>query len=145
MNALSQSLEDYLEAAYELSRAEGFVRATRISERLKVSKPSVSSAVKQLAARGLLEQEPYGYIKLTPAGLKAGAEITGRHCLLKDFFMDILGMDEAQAETDACRAEHALSRGALARVQALAAHLRSPRRSAELAALRKAINREAAV
>lgn len=143
MHNLSQSLEDYLEAAYDLSRAEGFARSSRISERLKVSRPSVTSAVRQLAARGLLEQEPYGYIKLTPAGLKAGAEITGRHCLLKDFFMEILGMDEAKAETDACRAEHALSRGALARLQALAAHLRSPRRSAEMASLRKAISREA--
>jgi len=138
MEPLSQSLEDYLEAVYGLSRGDGFARASRVSARLKVSKPSVSAAVKALAARGLLVQERYGYIKLTSAGVRAGGEITARHSLLKDFFVSILAMDEAGAETDACRAEHALSRSAIRRVEALAAFLKSPRRAAVLAAARRA-------
>lgn len=124
MTELSPSLEDYLEAVYTLSREEGFTRACRVSELLKVSSPSVNSAIKGLAVRGLAAQERYGCIRLTAAGRKAGAEISARHALLKDFFVSILGMGETAAEKDACRAEHALSRDALARVGRLAVFLK---------------------
>jgi len=138
MKLLSPSLEDYLEAAYTLSLKDGFARACGISRLLKVSKPSVSSAVKTLAARGLLEYERYGYIRLSPAGVEAGAEISGRHALLKDFFVTVLAMDEEQAELDACRAEHALSQDALKRVGALAVFLKAPARRGVLRAARAA-------
>lgn len=127
MTELSTSLEDYLEAVYTLSREEGFTRACKVSALLKVSKPSVNSAIKGLASRGLASQERYGYIRLTAAGQKAGAEISSRHALLKDFFVSILGMGEAAAEKDACRAEHALSRDALRRVGRLAVSLKGRR------------------
>lgn len=123
---LSPSLEDYLEAVYTLSRENGFARACAVSRRLKVSKPSVSSAVKTLAVHGLLEQERYGGIRLSPAGEKLGAEISSRHSTLKDFFTSVLRMQPETAERDACRAEHALSREALSRISALAAFLKSP-------------------
>ncbi len=123
---LSPSLEDYLEAIYAVSRETGFARASVVSRRLKVSKPSVSSAVKALAARGLLGQERYGGIRLSPSGEKLGADISSRHSTLKDFFTSVLHMLPEAAERDACRAEHALSRNALSRISALAAFLKSP-------------------
>ena len=135
---LSPSLEDYLEAAHALSLGAGFARPSGVSRRLGVSKPSVSAAVKALAERGLLTQERYGCILLTPAGLKAGAEICGRHYLLKDFFVSVLGLDEAAAERDACRAEHSLGRETLRRFSGLAAFLKSPARRGLLAAARPA-------
>lgn len=141
---LSSSLEDYLEAVYALSLRDGFARASAVSRLLKVSKPSVNSAAKALTARGLLQQERYGYIRLTAAGLKAGAEITGRHSLLKDFLVSVLGMAEADAEADACRAEHALSPGALRRFAALSVFLKAPARRAVLRAARAAAGRRAA-
>lgn len=138
---LSSSLEDYLEAVYTLSLKDGFARACAVSRLLKVSKPSVNSAVKALAARGLLAQERYGYIRLSRAGLAAGAEITGRHSLLKDFLVSVLGMGEAEAERDACRAEHALSPEALGRFAALALFLKHPARRATLRAAKTAAGR----
>lgn len=134
---LSPSLEDYLEAAYTLSRKTGSARACEISRLLKVSKPSVNSAVKTLAARGLLSQERYAAIRLSPAGLRAGAEIAGRHLTLKDFFTEVLAMAPAPAERDACRAEHALSPEALRRLGALAGFLKA--RPAALRAARAAL------
>lgn len=141
MRALSQSLEDYLETVYTLGREEGSTRASLVSAALKVSKPSVNAAMKALSARGLVFQEPYGRIRLSPGGLRTGAEIACRHALLKDFFVAILGMAPARAETDACRAEHALSPEALRRVEALAAFLKSPRRASTLASARTAARR----
>ncbi len=136
MTDLSTSLEDYLEAVYTLSRADGAARASAVSRLLGVSKPSVNCAIKALAARGLLEHERYGLIRMTPAGLKAGSEIARRHLLLKDFFTSILALAPATAERDACRAEHALSREALRRVGALALFLKAPARRRMLAAAR---------
>jgi DtxR family Mn-dependent transcriptional regulator len=141
MRELSQSLEDYLEAVYTLRAPDGSVRASLVSAALKVSKPSVNAAVKALAAHGLLSQEPYGRIRLSRAGLKAGAEIAGRHALLKEFFVSILGMPAPHAETDACRAEHALSPEALRRVEALTAFFKFPRRAALLASARAAVRK----
>lgn len=138
MKELTTSLEDYLEAIYELS-CEGPARAVEISRRLGLSKPSVNAAVKTLAARGLLNYEPYGLLRLTPAGLKAGAEVARSHALLKDFFTSILDLRQGEAETDACRAEHALSPKALARIGKLALFLKAPARRRLLAAAREAM------
>ena len=145
MRELSTSLEDYLEAVYALCRADGATRPGLIGARLKVSKPSVNAALKNLAARGLLEHKHYGSIRLSPRGLRAGAEIAGRHALLKDFFVSILALEAPKAEQDACRAEHALSAEALRRVQALAVFLKAPPRARLLAAARAAVRRGAAL
>lgn len=133
---LSDSLQDYLEAVYFLSRSAGFARTRDISRSLNVSMPSVNSAVKNLASRGLIRYERYGYIRLTPAGEKAGARIAGYHFMLKDFFMAVLGLDEAAAERDACRAEHALSPAALVKLRALSGFLKNGARPRLLAAIR---------
>lgn len=138
-NKLSSSLEDYLEAAYSLALETGYAKPSAISRLLRVSKPSVNAAVKALAARGLLSQERYGAVSLSPAGRKAGAEIAGRHALLKDFFVEVLAMPAGLAERDACRAEHALSPEALGRVGALALFLKAPGRRALLLSARKAL------
>lgn len=139
METLSTSLEDYLEAVYTLSRADGFCRATGISRRLKVSKPSVNAAVKALAARGLLVHERYGYVRLTPKGEKTGARIAGHHHFLKDFLMTVLGLGELEAERDACRAEHALSPATLLKLRAMSDFLKAEERTKLLSALKSAL------
>ncbi|MBI4801059.1 MAG: metal-dependent transcriptional regulator [Elusimicrobia bacterium] len=138
MRELSPSLEDYLETVYVLSKDRGFTKAGLVSERLGVSKPSVNAAIKTLAGRGLIEHKNYGSIRLPPRGLRAGAEIAARHALLKDFFISILDMSRARAELDACRAEHALSRIALRRIEALAGFLKASGRTRFLSAARAA-------
>jgi len=140
MKELSQSLEDYLEAVHTLSRGSGSAKACRVGALLGVSKPSVNSAMKALSARGLVSQARYGSITLTPSGEKAGAEVASRHSLLKDFFVSILGLPEADAEKNACRAEHALSREALRRLGGFSLFLKAPARRATLAAARRSVS-----
>lgn len=136
---LSASLQDYLEAVYVLSREKGFARSRDISLSLKVSMPSVNAAIKNLAARGLLCYERYGYISLTPAGRKSGARIAGHHFFLKDFFMTVLGLSEAEAERDACKAEHALSAATLLKLRALSAFLKSKTHPRLLSSIKAAL------
>jgi len=110
----SSSVEDYLEAIIVLGREMGEpVRVTDLSERLGVSMPSVSVAVRKMADAGLVVHERYGGVELTPMGRERGAAVAARHDLLHRFLTEILGVNEKTAQEDACRLEHDLSEEAV--------------------------------
>jgi len=106
---LGKALEDYLEAIYILSRNNRVVRVTDIAHRLGVKKPSVVAALKKLKEQGLIEQEKYGFVELTPEGLSVARRVYSRHEVLLKFFRDVLGVPPDVAERDACLMEHYLS------------------------------------
>jgi len=115
---MTQSLEDYLEAVSVLAD-DGEVRVTDIAARLKVSKPSVHTALKTLEEQGLLEHKRYGTVSLTRKGKLQGAEIRERHSFLTAFLRNIVGVGEETAERDACKMEHHLSGETLEKMRAL--------------------------
>jgi DtxR family Mn-dependent transcriptional regulator len=107
---LTEALEDYLEAIYRIIVKKNGVRVKDIAEALKVRNPSVTSALKSLEKRNLINYEPYGIISLTKAGLEVALRVTEKHRLFKYFFMNILGIDQATADATACRMEHIIPR-----------------------------------
>jgi DtxR family Mn-dependent transcriptional regulator len=116
---MTQSLEDYLEMVSFLSD-DGEVRVTDIASRLKVSKPSVLTALKILEEQGLLEHERYRSVTLTKKGAIQAAEIRGRHNFLTAFLQDVVGVNAETAEQDACKMEHVLSEETLNKMKLLA-------------------------
>lgn len=106
---MTQSLEDYLEAICFIIQDKKVARVKDIAEFLNVKKPSVINAVKELLARGLVEHEKYGYIELTKKGQKKARIIYEKHIFLTDFFKNILGVSNENAESEACRMEHIFS------------------------------------
>ncbi len=114
--ALTESLEDYLEAIYQLQRENGTVRVKDIADFVGVKMPSVSSALAALKERGLVEHERYGQVALTPEGRDTAEFLCRRHYALTAFLRDILGIEAEQAESEACRIEHALSAETLRRL-----------------------------
>ena len=112
---LSPSSEDYLEAIHQLLKEEPHVHSVQVAQRLKVSKPSVNKAMGVLKEAGLVEQEPYGTLWLTEEGERIARQVAFRPSTLKHFLTDVLGIDEATAETDACRMEHVISNTTLAK------------------------------
>ena len=109
MEKLTFTMENYLEAIYELSKDGGGARVSNIAERLGVTKASTNSAMSTLALKGLIVNEKYGEIFLTPDGLKL-AELTSRkHQIIKKFFIEILKIDMDIADSDACAIEHVIS------------------------------------
>jgi Mn-dependent DtxR family transcriptional regulator len=107
---LSPSLEDYLEAIYNLEQMEGSaVRLTDVAQHLSVSKASVNRAIGTLKQSGLVLHEHYGTLSLTPSGQMQAKDIYRRHLVLKAFLIDVLDVDPALAEKEACLMEHALS------------------------------------
>ncbi|MBU1935949.1 metal-dependent transcriptional regulator [bacterium] len=106
---LSESLEDYLEAIYLLSRKDEEVRVAEIAEALGFSKPSVSEALTILESKGFVEHEKYRGVRLTPEGEELAKRVYERHKTLSIFLTRILGVPPARAVAEACRIEHTIS------------------------------------
>jgi len=107
--ALSASLEDYLEAIFELDKSKRAVRVKDVAKKLGVTMPSVNGALKNLEARGLIEHEKYEYIELTESGFFHASKVASRHKLIFMFLRDFLDVDLKTAQIDACKIEHVLS------------------------------------
>ena len=106
---LSQSLEDYLEAIYEIYTKKNGVKAIDISKKLGVGRSSVTEALKTLAQKHLVNYSRYGVLSLTAAGEEAAKNVIERHKTLYNFFKNTLNLDENEAQENACRVEHVLS------------------------------------
>ena len=106
---LTPNMEDYLEAIYEIDCLKHAVRVKDVSMRLGVTMPSVNNALKNLAAKGLINHNRYEYIELTDDGVDEASRISSRHRVLLTFLRDIIGVEETTAEQEACGIEHILS------------------------------------
>lgn len=105
---IQKSAEDYLEAMLMLKEQRGFIRSVDIADKLAVSKPSVSYAVKNLEEGGYLTKDHSGFITLTDSGFEIADRIYQRHKFLTDFFENI-GVNSETAHDDACKVEHDIS------------------------------------
>ncbi len=107
---MSMSHEDYIEAIVMLGGStQNAVRSVDVAAKLGVSKVSVNKALTVLKERGYAQQSRYGGITLTEEGLKYGQSVLERHNLLIAFLTKAIGIDEEQAEKEACLMEHAIS------------------------------------
>ena len=84
-NAVTSSMEDYLEMIYRINSRGDAVRIGVLAERLNVKPSSASKMVGNLKAQGLVLSEKYGYVKLTDEGLKLGEYLVFRHDTLHRF------------------------------------------------------------
>ncbi len=103
---LTESLEDYLEAIYNITYTKGVVRGQDIADKLGVANSSVTSALKSLSTRELINHIPYETITLTDEGIKLARRIVEKHRIFKDFFLNVLAIDPDVAEACACGIEH---------------------------------------
>ena len=111
--ALSATLEDYLEAIARLVAENGVARVRDIATALSVHKSTVTSALKVLAERGLVNYSPYEVITITPEGNKGAKDIARRHSVIQRFLAEVLSVDEGVAQANACRMEHVVDREVL--------------------------------
>ncbi|MBN1461868.1 MAG: metal-dependent transcriptional regulator [Armatimonadetes bacterium] len=113
---LSESLEDYLEAILAIEDEKHAARSKDIVRRLSVSPPSVTAALQNLAARGLVNYAPYDLITLTEQGRRIAADVRRRHEALRRFFTELLKVDPDEADQIACHMEHSLPSHVLTRL-----------------------------
>ncbi|NCB43862.1 MAG: DtxR family transcriptional regulator [Clostridia bacterium] len=112
---LSASLEDYLEAIFQIIEEKQAVKPKDIAARMKVGNSSVTGALQALSRKNLINYAPYEVITLTNEGKAAAKDIVRRHEVLSDFFTRVLAIDEAEADKAACQMEHAVTKKILER------------------------------
>lgn len=105
---IHQSAEDYLEKILMLHERLGYARSVDIAAELKVTKPSVSVAMKRLRENGYIDMDEDGLINLTQQGRAIAERVYDRHKVLSAFFRD-LGVEDEVAAEDACKVEHVIS------------------------------------
>ncbi|MBE3574458.1 MAG: MarR family transcriptional regulator [Firmicutes bacterium] len=121
---LTPSLEDYLEETYRLCQEHGKARPSDLANRLNVSLPSVTNALKRLSADGYVDYQAYEEAALTERGREVGSYLATRNKVLRDF-VSLLGVDCDVAE-EVESMEHYLSPRVVMGIRRLLAYLTSP-------------------
>lgn len=109
MEKLTVAMRQYLEVVYELSGSGDGARVSDIASRLKVTKASVNSAMKVLAAKGLVTNGRYQRIQLTGAGSHLARSALEKRRILRALLTEVMGVAPSTADRDAGAMEHALS------------------------------------
>ncbi|MBQ8162125.1 MAG: metal-dependent transcriptional regulator [Clostridia bacterium] len=105
---IHESAEDYLESILMLRLEKGYARSVDIAQRLNVTKPSVSVAMKQLRENDYILMDDDNLITLTEKGKAIAERIYDRHTTLTEYLV-MLGVNRETAREDACKMEHDLS------------------------------------
>ena len=120
---LSEAIENYAKAIYALARrGDGTVTTNALAERVGVSAGSVSSMVKKLAERGLVEHEPYRAVQLTAEGRRVALSVLRHHRLLELYLAEHLGVPWDRVHEEAEALEHVISEDLAARIAAKLGH-----------------------
>ncbi len=106
MSKVTPNMEDYLEAILVLERRNKVTRVKDIAEFLSIKNPSVTQQIHKLMEMGLVDHKSYGHVLLTREGTKIAKETHQRHLFFAGLLKDVLMIDDATAEEDACRIEH---------------------------------------
>ena len=109
---IHESAEDYLEQILMVMERKGhvrsIVRSIDIAVGLKVTKASVSVAMRKIRENGFINMGSDNLISLTDKGYAIARKIYDRHRTLTKYLIQ-LGVSEKNAKEDACKIEHDLS------------------------------------
>lgn len=94
MENLTQSLQKYLVAIYEVVLTNTAARVKDISSKMNIGMASTSEAIKNLAKKGYINYQPYGIITMTAKGKNAVDMIAARRSIVSDFLEKVLMIDK---------------------------------------------------
>lgn len=108
---LSESIQDYLKAIYELTPEDSRTSTNQIAERLSVAPASVTGMLKRLARMDLplVDYHKHHGVKLTKEGMQVSLQIIRMHRLIELFLVKMLGYSWDEVHDEAERLEHAVS------------------------------------
>lgn len=109
-NELTHSMAHYLMAIAELHKAQGYCRVTDVARDLEITPGSASVSIKALKARGWVEEDHNRFLRLSAEGERIAADVHVNNRALVAFLNEVLGVSEQQANVDACKLEHLVSR-----------------------------------
>ncbi len=107
--SLTQSMENYLKAIFEILEHEERATTSTIADRMGIAAPSVTAMVKKLADLKLVAHEPYQGVTLTRIGEMAAVEVVRHHRLIEKYLADALGVPWDRVHDEAEKLEHVIS------------------------------------
>ena len=113
---LTASQEEYVSAIWAIAREKKAARGIDIGRRLGVKGPSVTSALKTLAEKGLVNYAPYDLVTLTALGERIAEDIERRRKILRTFLEKVLSIQAPLVDDNARQMEHAMSPALLNRL-----------------------------
>ena len=119
----TSTVENYLKAILVRSSDEdGVVSTGSLAEALGVTPGTITTMVKSMASRGLLEHQPREGVRLTPEGKAHALAVVRKHRLVETFLVEVLKMDWKDVHEEAEALEHAISDRVLMKIDALLGH-----------------------
>lgn len=106
---LSESVENYLKAIYQLGHGGQGASAQDIATQVGVSAAGVSKMLRHLGKHQLIRYAPYQPVFLTEVGEKVALEVIRHHRLIELYLMQSLGYDWDKVHSEAERLEHHIS------------------------------------
>src|SRR5512142_281616 len=108
---ITDSIQDYLKAIYELTVKSEPASTTALAARLGVEPASVTGMVQKLAAvrPPLVDYRKHHGVKLTAAGKRAALEVIRHHRLLEAWLVKTLGYSWDEVHVEAEKLEHVIS------------------------------------
>jgi DtxR family Mn-dependent transcriptional regulator len=102
-----ERVEEYLEAIYDIQKAEKkVVKTNDLAKKLKVKPSSVTEMLLKLSEKGYVEYQPYYGAVLTEKGEEVAKRVKRYFRIFEIFFRDFLGIDGKEAHRLSCELEH---------------------------------------
>ncbi|RMH71197.1 MAG: metal-dependent transcriptional regulator [Gemmatimonadetes bacterium] len=111
-NEITHSVAHHLMAIEDLISERGYARVTDVAKHLNITKGSASITLRNLKERGYIDEDENKFFNLSETGQKIVKGILSRRRIFIKFFRDVLGLEPTQAEIDACKIEHLISKAA---------------------------------
>lgn len=102
-------VEEYLESIFNMLSEGSKVLAARLAERLEVTPPTVTTALRRMARDGLVTVDRHKEVSLTQKGYHIAQAVVRRHRMLERLLTDVLGVEWYLAHQEACLLEHGIS------------------------------------
>lgn len=134
-NALTASMEDYLEMICRILKNTDVVRINELAERLHVKPSSASKMVSNLKEAGYIDFQKYGYIVATKNGIEVGKYLLYRHDVLHNFLCMLNNTDNELDQVE--KIEHFINESTLKNLEKLTFELSRNEKSSERKTLRQ--------
>lgn len=108
----SSTTENYLKAIYALSERhpdDPLVRLGELARELDVTPGTITTMIRALATRGLVEYRARKGVRLLEPGRVQALQVLRRHRLIESFLVEVMHMDWSEVHEDAEALEHAVS------------------------------------
>jgi DtxR family Mn-dependent transcriptional regulator len=108
---LTQAIEDYIKAIYDLSTQHCRVCTNQIAEAMDLKSSSVTGMIQKLASTDppLVDYRKHHGVILTPEGERAALQTIRNHRLLEKFLHETMGFPWDEVHEEAHQLEHVIS------------------------------------